>query len=50
MSKRLIDRELDNINGMTEQKCIKRKLRADYCNFCDNLFCNFNNNEKLNNK
>lgn len=46
LSKRLVDRELENIKGITEQRCMKRKLREDYCNFCDNLYCNINNSEK----
>ena len=42
LSKKLISTELKNVKGITEQKCIKRKLKKDYCKHCKNSHCNMN--------
>ena len=42
LSKKLISTELKNVKGITEQKCIKRKLKRDYCKYCKNNHCNMN--------
>lgn len=39
-AKRLVKQELENINGVTEQKCKKVKLKSDYCLICNNYNCN----------
>lgn len=41
-AKRLVKQELENIKGITEQKCKKIKLRKDYCVMCKNYNCNNN--------
>ncbi len=40
--KKYIDQELDNINGVTEIKCRRRKVNVGYCNRCANYNCNLN--------
>ncbi|MCR5146765.1 MAG: hypothetical protein K6B70_05430 [Clostridia bacterium] len=40
--KKLLDQELKNLKGITEKVCKKRKIREDYCNYCDNINCNLN--------
>lgn len=30
-SKKYMDIQLENIKGITEQKCFRRKFREDYC-------------------
>ena len=40
--KKLLDREIKNLKGITEKVCKKRKIRENYCNYCDNINCNLN--------
>ena len=42
LAKRLVRQEIENLKGITEQKCRKRKVREDYCNYCSNSNCNYN--------
>lgn len=41
-AKKYIEIQLENIKGITEQKCYKRKVRTDYCEHCVNTLCNLN--------
>ena len=43
-AKRYVQQELDNIKGITEVKCKKRKINRLYCNTCKNCNCNLNAN------
>ena len=43
--RRLVEREIENLQGITEQKCKAHKINKDYCKRCSNLNCNLNNNE-----
>ena len=45
-AKKYIEIQIENIKGITEQKCFKRKVRADYCRHCKNEFCNLNETPK----
>ena len=49
-AKRYNNRELDNLKGITEQKCKLHKLNRDHCKTCKNLTCNLNNNENMKKK
>ena len=44
-ARRLVEREIENLQGITEQKCKLHKRNKDYCNICSNLNCNLNNKE-----
>lgn len=39
-AKKRLTIELDNLKGITEQKCKLIKVRKDYCNHCWNYNCN----------
>ncbi len=39
-AKKRLTIELNNLKGITEQKCKLIKVRKDYCNFCWNYNCN----------
>lgn len=43
-AKRYVQQELDNIKGITEVKCKRRKINKLYCNTCKNCNCNLNEN------
>lgn len=43
-AKRYVQQELDNIKGITETKCKRRKINKGYCNICKNRNCNLNAN------
>lgn len=43
-AKKYFQIELENAKGITEQKCKKKKLRKDICNYCKNFNCNLNKN------
>lgn len=43
-AKRVVQQELDNLNGITETKCKRRKINKGYCNICKNRNCNLNSN------
>ncbi len=45
-AKKYIEIQIENAKGITEQKCFKRKVRADYCKHCKNDFCNLNETPK----
>lgn len=45
-AKKYMQIQIENLNGITEQKCFKRKVRADYCEHCQNEFCNLNTTQK----
>lgn len=45
-AKKYMDIQLENIKGITEQKCFRRKFRKDYCEHCVNQFCNLNRTQK----
>lgn len=44
-ARRLTERELENLQGITEQKCKAHKINKGYCKICSNSNCNLNNNE-----
>lgn len=48
-AKRYVQQELDNIRGITEVKCKRRKLNKDYCKICKNRNCNLNTNQQYQN-
>ena len=35
VAKRLVRREIENLKGITEQKCKKKKVNKTNCNYCD---------------
>lgn len=39
-AKKVLRIELDNLKGITEQKCKLIKVRKDYCKYCWNYNCN----------
>ena len=43
-AKRYVQQELDNIKGITETKCKRRKINKLYCNTCKNCNCKLNAN------
>ena len=45
-AKKYMEIQINNAKGLTEQKCFKRKVRADYCKHCVNSFCNLNKTKK----
>ena len=45
-AKRYVQQELDNIKGITETKCKRRKINKLYCNTCKNCNCNLNANSE----
>ena len=50
VAKKIIKQELENLKGITEQKCKKIKVRKDYCIYCKNYNCSLNkNNERFSN-
>lgn len=48
-AKRYVNQELDNIKGISEQNCKRRKLNKTYCKICKNRNCNLNDNPKYEN-
>ena len=48
--RRLIERELENLNGVTELKCKNRKYNNRWCEVCENYNCNLNANQALKNE
>ncbi len=44
-ARRLAEREIENLQGITEQKCKFHKVNKGYCNTCKNINCNLNNNK-----
>ena len=45
VAKKMVKQEIENLKGITEQNCKRRKLREDNCNYCTNTNCKFNPNE-----
>ena len=41
---RLTEREIENLKGITEQKCKRYKINKGYCKICTNANCNLNSN------
>lgn len=48
-AKKYTEIQLENVKGITEQKCKLKRLKKDYCNFCKNYLCNLNKNVSKNN-
>ena len=48
-AKRYVKQEIENIEGITEQRCKLKKLGKKYCNICKNQNCNLNSNSIFNN-
>ena len=42
---RLTEREIENLKGITEQKCKRYKINKGYCKICTNVNCNLNTNK-----
>ena len=50
-AQRVVKQELNNLNGITEQKCKSRKMNKNWCKICKNRNCNLNvNSEYKDNK
>lgn len=50
-AKRLAEQEINNVKGITEQKCKKRKLLINACSHCTNANCNLNTTQvEMNNE
>lgn len=47
-AKRLVKQEKENLLGITEQQCKRRKVNEGYCRVCTNRNCNLNQNKKEN--
>jgi len=47
IAKQLIKLEIENLKGITEERCKKTKyyFYDDYCKYCSNLNCNSNQNK-----
>lgn len=45
-ARRIVKQELENLNGITEQKCKRLKINQVYCRICRNRNCNLNKNTK----
>lgn len=45
-ARRIVKQELENLNGITEQKCKRLKINQGYCRICRNRNCNLNENIK----
>ncbi len=41
-ARRLIKQELNNLKGITEQKCKDKNINESNCSVCENLNCNEN--------
>ncbi len=39
-ARRLVEREVENLQGIMEQKCKRKKVNAGNCKICENLNCN----------
>ena len=39
-ARRLVEREVENLQGITEQKCKRKQVNKGYCKICENLNCN----------
>lgn len=48
--RRLIGREFENLNGITERKCKNHKYSNRWCEVCENYNCNLNANQALENE
>ena len=46
-ARRYNKQEIENIKGITEQKCKRHVVNKGYCRLCKNLTCNLNNNENM---
>ena len=47
-AKRLVKQEKENLLGITELECKRRKVNEGYCKVCTNRNCNLNQNKKEN--
>lgn len=43
-AKRVVQQELNNLNGITELQCKSRKINKNWCKICKNKNCNLNVN------
>lgn len=48
--RRLIGREFENLNGITERKCKNHKYSNRWCEVCENYNCNLNANQAFENE
>lgn len=46
-ARRYNKQEIENIKGITEQKCKMHKTNKGFCRTCKNITCSLNNNEKM---
>ena len=46
-ARRYNKREIENLKGITEQKCKMHKTNKGFCRTCKNITCNLNSNEKM---
>lgn len=47
-AKRVVEQEKNNLLGITELECKRRKVNEGYCKVCTNRNCNLNQNKKEN--
>lgn len=45
-ARRIVKQELENLNGITEQKCKRLKINRGYCRICKNINCKLNKKKK----
>lgn len=45
-ARRVVIQEKENLLGITEQKCKRRKINQGYCKVCTNINCNLNEKEQ----